>query len=816
VRTLKDIVNSIPEIKPQEHDFDTNRSYWMAKLSARCNFDFPFFTEHVLGCKLSEFHKEPVPFIYNSKLILIIWARGHLKTTIWSECYSIWRMWKERGIEIAITSSALEQSQRVIENIEARIENNEFLKELIPKDKQATWNKSGLVTENGNRCFQKPFNSSTRGTHVDYYVCDDILREENLSQEQIKDFFWSIIFPCIQTRKGQMLVVGTPMTMKDLFAEIRDMPEWKIIRRPCVYVDNNGKWIKPVWHEKFNLDELKNLKEKMGSLRFEREYLCLNPETKIQTENGLKKIKDITIGENVLTHKGNLKKVLNVFSRRINEKIINLSVFGLTEKIRITSNHPILTKRGFIQAGSLTTNDFVMMPKLNKEENDYGFDLDDMVIFGYYLAEGTLGSNNRSVSFSFYSKQRNYIEELKKALINKGFLPKEYTYKSVTYVYVNSVNLVMDLQYFFSKLSYQKKIPFGFKNLDEDLIRKLIECYINGDGNYSKDRNCIEICSVSENLLNGTSLLLNRLGLACTLSFEKVKERRVKIIDRYSNCRPTHILRIVGDAYKKFIRSTDKSISYKLISSNNGLFYKVRKIEKENYDGIVYNLEVEDDNSYCLANFAVHNCNPMGGGATIFKNIRIGKHSELDKPLPTEDYFIGVDVAMKEGPKNDFTVFSILGKDTKTGMIRQRKMERYKGYTDDEIIKRLRGLNQKFRPKRILIENAGISVGTVKNLQNKIKYPDIADVVDGFVSNKRERKEEIISAISVGFETGVLEVLDNTIQYNELCGFKAKEDRSGKVTYEGVGEHDDTVIALGLAMVAIQMEELGTASIDFF
>lgn len=481
MRTLEDIMSGIPKKShfgwgEDRTSIESDKFNIIARLSARCNLDFPFFCEYILGCKLDNFHKEPMQYISTNRFILIVWPRGHLKTTIWSEAYPIWRLWKETGIEIAITSSALEQSQRIIEDIQTKISDNEFLRELVPKNRSDSWNKSQLNTENKNKCYQKPFNSTARGTHADYLIIDDILREENLSQEQLKDYFWSIFFPTVQTRGGQIIVVGTPMTTKDLFAELAENKEWKSIKKACVKVDVSGKWIEPIWKNRFTLEELIKIKESQGSLRFEREYMC----------------------------------------------------------------------------------------------------------------------------------------------------------------------------------------------------------------------------------------------------------------------------------------------------------------------------------------------NPLGGGATIFKNIKIGTHEELDKALPNEDYFMGCDIAMQTGVKRDFLAFCILGKDMKTGMIKQRKLERYKGWGEDEIIKRIIELNHKFHFKKVFMENIGLSVGLVKTFK---RIPDVQ--MEGFLTN-RAGKEALISAINVGFETGILEILDNTIQYNELIAFKAKEDaRSGKVTYEGVGEHDDTVIALGLAMEAINSQSKGRASITF-
>jgi len=495
MRTLEDIMKCVPKSKYKDTDWklENNEYNIVAKLSARCNFDFVFFCEAILGLKLSDFHKEIAPLLLNNRFILIEWPRGHLKTTMVSEAYTIWRLWRERNTETALVSSALEQSQKTIENIQWRIQDNEFLSELTPKDRNITWNKSQMNTAiTHNRVFQKPFNSTSRGTHVDFAVFDDILREENITQEQIKDNFWSIFYPIVQTRMGQIILIGTPMTTKDLFADLIELSRlgkggWKIIKRSAVIVDESGNWLKPIWPERFSLEELEIIRDEMGSLRFEREYMC----------------------------------------------------------------------------------------------------------------------------------------------------------------------------------------------------------------------------------------------------------------------------------------------------------------------------------------------NPLGGGADIFKNIRIGKHPELHKPLKTEEYYMGVDIAMQAGPKRDWLVFCILGKDRETGMIRQKKIERYQGWSEDLIIKRMEELHDVFNLKTIMIENVGLSVGIVKDLQNCEKYPELAKILGGsnakrrgFVTN-RKGKEELVSGIITGFDTNNLEILDNTLQYNELLAFKAKEDRNGKMTYEGVGEHDDMVMALGLAMAAIQSENRGRAHIEF-
>lgn len=60
---------------------------------------------------------------------------------------------------------------------------------------------------------------------------------------------------------------------------------------------------------------------------------CFNGDMKIQTLNGIKKIKDIELGDKVLTHTGSYKKVVNKFIFRDNNSFIKIN------NIECTPNH---------------------------------------------------------------------------------------------------------------------------------------------------------------------------------------------------------------------------------------------------------------------------------------------------------------------------------------------------------------------------------------------------------------------------------------------------------------------------------------------
>lgn len=237
-----------------------------AEFREKAKTDLPFFCERVLGLELSTFHLDQLKLL-DKRYVCIVSPRGHLKTTLFAIAYPIWRMWSENNREICLISSALDQSKKTLEKVQAMIEDNELLKELIPIARESPWNKLLLTCRNGSRYFIKPFNSTVRGTHVDYCVCDDILREGN-RQDQIRETFWSVVFPIVQTKRGQLIVIGTPMAENDLLSEIGKKHGWTSRRWSAI---EEGE---PLWPERFTLDELESIRDAQGDFKFNTEYLC--------------------------------------------------------------------------------------------------------------------------------------------------------------------------------------------------------------------------------------------------------------------------------------------------------------------------------------------------------------------------------------------------------------------------------------------------------------------------------------------------------------------------------------------------------------
>lgn len=136
---------------------------------------------------------------------------------------------------------------------------------------------------------------------------------------------------------------------------------------------------------------------------------CLLEGTLITTKNGLKKIEEIEIGEKVLTHQGNYKKVLNTFYQGVKDIYQLKTHKGNT--LYLTNNHKVFTNEGWVEVKDLTTNHYIKQPKL-------GYKLDDVSVKQDMLSI----RNNKN----YYYDNNNDLWLRVKSIINTNTKGKVY------------------------------------------------------------------------------------------------------------------------------------------------------------------------------------------------------------------------------------------------------------------------------------------------------------------------------------------------------------------------------------------------------
>lgn len=112
-------------------------------------------------------------------------------------------------------------------------------------------------------------------------------------------------------------------------------------------------------------------KEFLGLIDHASRHPCFIGETLVKTDKGYKQIKDIQVGEKVLSHDGKYHEVLKVMKRDITEDLLKFVTYENNSFI-VTKNHPILTdvsavydfeqNRAFMPAMLFKTGDKLFSP----------------------------------------------------------------------------------------------------------------------------------------------------------------------------------------------------------------------------------------------------------------------------------------------------------------------------------------------------------------------------------------------------------------------------------------------------------------------
>lgn len=204
------------------------------------------------------------------KRLAILAARGHSKTTFFSIILNIYHAFISKHKKFLIVSSSQEQANRILNEIKIIIDNNEW---LVQKKNPDRWS-AETIGYNGGYFLVKGVGSEVRGEHVDRIIADDVLRSDNkISDQEIEDYVDMVLDPMLLARRGQMVVVGTPLSVNDIFSSIKQRIEegssWYMERFPAILDWDNKSLLCP---DRFSWEDLMIKKATMGSLKFSREY----------------------------------------------------------------------------------------------------------------------------------------------------------------------------------------------------------------------------------------------------------------------------------------------------------------------------------------------------------------------------------------------------------------------------------------------------------------------------------------------------------------------------------------------------------------
>lgn len=304
---------------------------------------------------------------------------------------------------------------------------------------------------------------------------------------------------------------------------------------------------------------------------------CFFKNTPVLTSNGYTFIEKIKEGDFVLTHNGNWKLVTKTLKREY-RGAYNLIQTDYLPDIKCTPEHPILTrKKQWKLAKNITTDDYIGL-KINTQQIDYikNFTESGWFLLGYLFNKGMYSAEQKDIVLYLPQEHYNTLEPLIKSLV------KFYNKQNNLY----SINEIVWVNLFshFMRDSLTKKIPEWLQSTPKDDINSFLEGflmshdYVNGSVNITCEN-------------EDTAYSLFRLFIKCG-----------KIVK---------VQRSVNDkgGYTWNLKYSDNTPTGDTLVEDNYIWVKVQRTESDKIDyAYVYNLEVDDDNSYTVSNQHVHNC----------------------------------------------------------------------------------------------------------------------------------------------------------------------------------------------------------------
>lgn len=435
-----------------------------------------------------------------------------------------------------------------------------------------------------------------------------------------------------------------------------------LIKPECTAFVNNNE---DSWERSLLLQTYKTF---IGSPNY-----CFTPDTLIVLADGTQKpIRDVAVGDLVLTHTGAKRKVLKTFCRYVAEDLKVIYTDKHTTPIKCTGEHPFRALRAkvdahprsstkpethrryvrqtvrsvlrgeevgcavsfqedWLEAKRLSSDDYLLgAPASQQTEGSIG----KATLLGYYLSEGCIGRGN--VIFTFGSHEQSLADHTVELLLEEfgKTATVRKTLNSTLQVCVRGGCVVDWFKGHGGALSHSKRISSTVMSWDTVSLLALLSGWFAGDGSLHKKTGRLVGSTVSFDLACQLSRICDMAGVKASLwressdGFQKRAQRKSKITMARADgtsfeavVQAKHPLYNIIASRGEVLKVAPFTPRWKNLSVSGGhasaagwyegkRVHAVSYVGSEHYSGYVHNFEVEGDNSYVLGQggIAVHNC----------------------------------------------------------------------------------------------------------------------------------------------------------------------------------------------------------------
>lgn len=364
---------------------------------------------------------------------------------------------------------------------------------------------------------------------------------------------------------------------------------------------------------------------------------CFPPDTLVTTPHGQTCIGSVAVGDTVVSGNGNWNKVTRIFQRRYDGELVHILAAGVLP-IRCTPEHPVwcllpdastkykgaehkflpaeyvravdLPKHGllriprFLTVGDVTT---VTLPRTRQREAiNVPVDEAFLRFLGFYLAEGCVKGDQRTVQLTFGESETVYAEEVERWAESVDINHFNTDGEGTLVVYLCSAALAKWLLEQFGTGSHIKSLPGWVLTLPQEKQLTLLKAYFQGDEHFKDvSRSAVVLTTFSEHLALSTQRILWRCGYAASLD---------RICDKTEWRYRCSVGGAAGESLAEHWgfalppKGLERSKCYNhILLDDHFVYLPVRGILLVDYHGDVCNLEVDNEHTY-IATVDVHNC----------------------------------------------------------------------------------------------------------------------------------------------------------------------------------------------------------------
>lgn len=362
---------------------------------------------------------------------------------------------------------------------------------------------------------------------------------------------------------------------------------------------------------------------------------CFTGDTLVLTNKGYIPIKDIQIGDKVLTHSNEYQTVTeSMMTGNKNIYKINAMCF---DEIRCTDNHKfyIRTKHRkcthikgvsvnfrwfenpiWKECKDLTKDDYLgyainqnsiipkwdgitltwsdnRLPRHSSRLNNLMDNKDFWWIIGRYIADGWVRNDGGIVICCGYNK----VGQIDKHLELCGLHYTTSDERTVRKYHIRLSELKEFVKQFGYK-AYGKYIPSFVLDMPIDLLESFLTGYMSGDGSYIESKSIYKATTVSRELVYGLGQIVAKVYHRPFAIYYNKRPKTCVIEGRVCNQRDTYMI-----VYKKNNDKQDHAFY-----EDGYIWFPIKSITNTNVTEDVYDITVNQDHSFTANGAIVHNC----------------------------------------------------------------------------------------------------------------------------------------------------------------------------------------------------------------